>query len=120
MTSSTTSSSMTPSRSDLREAVAGLMGRAKDDLAELVAFRSVADAKQYPPEECDKAAQWVVDAFAEVGLEDVTAVADVRRQHGGARPRTRPRRHADGAALLPLRRAAAARRGGLEVARCGS
>lgn len=55
---------------DLRQTVAGLMGRAKDDLAELVTFRSVADPKQYPPEECAKAAQWVVDAFAEVGLED--------------------------------------------------
>ena len=58
---------------DLRETVAGLMGRAKNDLAELVAFKSVADPKQYPPEECDKAAQWVIDAFTEVGLEDVTA-----------------------------------------------
>ncbi len=48
------------------------MGRAKDDLAELVAFKSVADPKQYPPEECDKAAQWVVDAFTEAGLQDVT------------------------------------------------
>ena len=49
------------------------MGRAKGDLAELVAFQSVADPKQYPPEECEKAAQWVVDAFTEVGLQDVTA-----------------------------------------------
>ncbi len=57
---------------DLRAAVSGLMGRAKDDLAELVAFRSVADAKQFPPEECHHAAQWVVDAFAEVGLQDVS------------------------------------------------
>ncbi|HEY7622279.1 MAG TPA: dipeptidase [Solirubrobacteraceae bacterium] len=57
---------------DLREAVSGLMGRAKDDLAELVAFKSVADAQQYPPEECHKAAQWVIDAFTEVGLQDVT------------------------------------------------
>src|SRR6478735_4447289 len=56
---------------DLREAVKGLMGRAKDDLAELVAFKSVADAKQFPPEECQKAAQWVVDAFAAAGLQDV-------------------------------------------------
>ena len=53
----------------LREAVAGLMDQAKSDLAELVAFESVADPKQYPPEECQKAAQWVVDAFAELGLE---------------------------------------------------
>jgi acetylornithine deacetylase/succinyl-diaminopimelate desuccinylase-like protein len=49
------------------------MDRAKSDLAELVAFQSVADAKQYPPEECHKAAQWVIDAFTEVGLQDVTA-----------------------------------------------
>ena len=58
---------------DLREAVAGLMSRAKDDLSELVTFKSVADPKQYPPEECEKAAQWVIDAFTEVGLQDVTA-----------------------------------------------
>jgi acetylornithine deacetylase/succinyl-diaminopimelate desuccinylase-like protein len=63
---------MTSSRTDgLRQAVSALMGRARDDLAELVAFKSVADPKQYPPEECEKAAQWVVDAFAEVGLQDV-------------------------------------------------
>src|SRR5690242_2137694 len=58
---------------DLRGAVHGLMGRAKDDLGELVAFRSVADPKQYPAEECTRAAQWVVDAFTGVGLQDVTA-----------------------------------------------
>ena len=57
--------------SDLRTVVSGLMGRARDDLAELVAFESVADPKQYPPEECEKAAQWVVDAFDAVGLQDV-------------------------------------------------
>ena len=56
---------------DLRDAVHGLMGRAKDDLAELVAFKSVADPKQFPPEECEKAAQWVVDAFTDVGFQDV-------------------------------------------------
>src|ERR671911_933965 len=57
---------------DLRGAIAGLMDRARTDLAELVAFRSVADPKQYPPEECENAAKWVVDAFTEVGLQDVT------------------------------------------------
>lgn len=57
----------------LRGAVHGLMGQAKQNLAELVAFRSVADPKQYPPEECRAAAQWVVDHFAEVGLQDVQA-----------------------------------------------
>src|SRR4051812_50075852 len=62
---------MTRSATDLRGAVGALMGRAKDDLAELVTFKSVADPKQYPPEECEKAARWVVDAFAEAGLQDV-------------------------------------------------
>ena len=57
---------------DLREAVSGLMGRAKSDLTELVTFKSVADAAQFPPEECEHAAQWIVDAFTEVGLQDVT------------------------------------------------
>jgi len=49
------------------------MGRARDDLAQLVAFRSVADPAQFPPEECEKAAQWTVDAFTAAGLEDVAA-----------------------------------------------
>jgi cysteinylglycine-S-conjugate dipeptidase len=57
---------------DLREAVRGLMGRAKSDLAELVTYQSVADAAQFPAEGCVHAAQWIVDAFTEVGLSDVT------------------------------------------------
>lgn len=60
---------------DLREAVAGLMDRAKDELAELVAFKSVADPKQFPREECERAAMWVLDAFAEAGLEDLAMPA---------------------------------------------
>src|SRR5690349_12796150 len=56
----------------LRDAVRRQMDRAHSDLAELVAFRSVADPEQYPPEECEKAAAWVRDAFAEAGLADVT------------------------------------------------
>ena len=55
----------------LRDAVKTLMGQAKTDLAELVAFKSVADPKQFPPQECENAAQWVVDAFAAAGLQDV-------------------------------------------------
>src|SRR3954453_10448684 len=58
---------------DLRQAVKRLIGQAKSDLAELVSFKSVADPKQFPPEECAKAADWVVDAFKAVGLQDVTS-----------------------------------------------
>jgi acetylornithine deacetylase/succinyl-diaminopimelate desuccinylase-like protein len=57
----------------LRDAVSGLMPRARSDLSELVAFRSVADPKQYPPQECERAAQWVIDAFADAGLQDLAA-----------------------------------------------
>ncbi|HTZ04620.1 MAG TPA: dipeptidase [Gaiellaceae bacterium] len=49
------------------------MPRARDELAELVSFKSVADAKQFPVEECEKAAQWVIDAFAGVGFQDLAA-----------------------------------------------
>ncbi|MFF3886837.1 dipeptidase [Streptomyces sp. NPDC001914] len=56
---------------ELAEKIAGLMGRAKDDLAELVAIKSVADPRQYPPEECRRAAEWVADAFTAAGLHDV-------------------------------------------------
>jgi len=56
---------------ELRTKVAELMPRAKDDLAELVAFRSVADPVEQPPEECEKAADWIVQAFTEVGLTGV-------------------------------------------------
>jgi|SRR3954447_3953322 acetylornithine deacetylase/succinyl-diaminopimelate desuccinylase-like protein len=56
---------------ELRSAVNGLMARAKEDLAELASFRSVADPRQFSPEDCQKAAQWVVDAFAAAGLQDV-------------------------------------------------
>ncbi|KHD75400.1 beta-Ala-His dipeptidase [Actinoplanes utahensis] len=47
------------------------MGRARDDLAELVAIRSVADPRQYPAEECLRAANWVADRFAGVGFTGV-------------------------------------------------
>ncbi|WP_460307937.1 M20/M25/M40 family metallo-hydrolase [Actinocorallia aurea] len=55
---------------ELRARVRGLMGRARDDLAELVAFRSVYDPSQYPEQECQGAAQWVLDACRAEGLTD--------------------------------------------------
>jgi cysteinylglycine-S-conjugate dipeptidase len=54
----------------LRERVSSLMGRAHEDLAELVACKSVADPRQFPASECIKAAQLVIDKFAEAGLRD--------------------------------------------------
>jgi acetylornithine deacetylase/succinyl-diaminopimelate desuccinylase-like protein len=57
--------------SSLAERIAGLMPQAKSDLAELVAFRSVANAEVEPPEECEKAAQWVADTVSAAGAKDV-------------------------------------------------
>jgi acetylornithine deacetylase/succinyl-diaminopimelate desuccinylase-like protein len=57
----------------LRANVKGLMPSAREELAELVSFKSVADPKQFPAEECEKAAQWVIDAFAELGFQDLAA-----------------------------------------------
>ncbi|GAB3979759.1 dipeptidase [Actinoallomurus acanthiterrae] len=55
---------------DLRAAVKRLMPQARSDLAELVSYRSVFDARQYPQRECDRAAEWVAEAFREAGLTD--------------------------------------------------
>lgn len=52
----------------LADRVAALMPQVKTELAEFVAMKSVADERQYPPEECAKAAQWVLDKFAGVGF----------------------------------------------------
>ncbi|MGW5720617.1 M20/M25/M40 family metallo-hydrolase [Amycolatopsis sp. NPDC003865] len=53
----------------LRTRIAGLMPRAKAELAELVAFRSIADPRQAPVAECDRAAGWIVAKFAELGFD---------------------------------------------------
>jgi acetylornithine deacetylase/succinyl-diaminopimelate desuccinylase-like protein len=55
---------------DLRSRIAGLMPQAREELAELVAIPSVADPRQFPPEECVRAAEWVRDRFAAVGFTD--------------------------------------------------
>jgi acetylornithine deacetylase/succinyl-diaminopimelate desuccinylase-like protein len=74
--------------SALRARVGELMPRTRDDLAELVAFRSVADRSEFPPEGCDRAASWLVDAFADVGLTEVAAheTADGSKAVFGHRP----------------------------------
>ncbi|MEU7812119.1 dipeptidase [Pseudonocardia sp. NPDC049154] len=55
----------------LRAIVSDLMPRTLTELAELVAIPSVADPRQFPPEECTRAATWVADAFRDVGFDDV-------------------------------------------------
>lgn len=55
----------------LAPAVAALLPRARQELAELVAFRSVADPQQFPPEECAGAARWIADALRAEGFADV-------------------------------------------------
>ncbi|MGO9898233.1 MAG: dipeptidase [Solirubrobacteraceae bacterium] len=59
------------SADDLALRVRAQMPRAREDLARLVAFKSVADPKQFPPEECERAAEYIVDAFRPLGFADV-------------------------------------------------
>ncbi|MET9979791.1 dipeptidase [Streptomyces microflavus] len=56
----------------ISETVASLMPRARAELAELVAFQSVADPTVFPKSECEAAANWVADALR---AEDFTDVA---------------------------------------------
>ncbi|MFJ6513844.1 dipeptidase [Streptomyces sp. NPDC091406] len=53
------------------ETVASLMPRAREELAELVAFQSVADPAVFPKSECEGAANWVADALRAEGFTDV-------------------------------------------------
>jgi acetylornithine deacetylase/succinyl-diaminopimelate desuccinylase-like protein len=56
---------------DLAAAVRAGMPRARDDLARLVAMRSVADPEVEPAEECSKAAAEVARLFDDAGVEGV-------------------------------------------------
>src|SRR3954451_2162008 len=58
------------SAEEMRERVRRLMPRAREDLERLVAIPSVADPRQYPPERCIEAAEFVRDAAAEAGVGD--------------------------------------------------
>ena len=77
---------------DLRTRVSERMPRAREELSELVALRSVADPRQSPPEECERAAHWVLDRFAEVGFTDahLELTADGSQAVVGSRPCTTP------------------------------
>ncbi|MEW1685466.1 dipeptidase [Streptomyces sp. NPDC093594] len=58
----------------LSQAVHTLMPQARADLAELVAYRSVADPRQFPREECEKAAGWIAAALRAEGMQDVMLI----------------------------------------------
>ncbi|MFG2648238.1 dipeptidase [Streptomyces sp. NPDC048436] len=55
----------------IAETVASLMPKAKAELTELVAFKSVADFAQFPKSESEAAANWVADALRAEGFQDV-------------------------------------------------
>jgi acetylornithine deacetylase/succinyl-diaminopimelate desuccinylase-like protein len=73
---------------NLRERIASLMSQVRPELAELVAIRSVADPRQFPPEQCARAAQWVLDSFAGAGFPDarLAEMADGSHVVLGTRP----------------------------------
>ncbi|GAA2205337.1 dipeptidase [Nonomuraea monospora] len=73
---------------ELRSRVQELMPAARDELAELVAIRSVADPRQFPPEECERAARWVLGRFSALGFADafLAETADGSQAVVGSRP----------------------------------
>jgi acetylornithine deacetylase/succinyl-diaminopimelate desuccinylase-like protein len=60
------------SSNPVAETVASLMPRAKAELTELVAFRSVADFAQFPKSESEAAARWITEALTAEGFVDVS------------------------------------------------
>lgn len=59
------------SRDPIAGTIASLMPKAKAELTELVAFKSVADFGQFPRSESEAAANWVADALRAEGFQDV-------------------------------------------------
>ncbi|GHA75795.1 dipeptidase [Streptomyces tendae] len=59
------------SSNPVAETVASLMPRAKEELAALVAFKSVADFDQFPRTESEGAANWIAAALRTEGFQDV-------------------------------------------------
>jgi acetylornithine deacetylase/succinyl-diaminopimelate desuccinylase-like protein len=73
---------------DLRGRIADLMPVVRDELTELVALRSVADPRQFPAQECERAARWVLEKFADLGFSDarLEETADGSMAVVGSRP----------------------------------
>ncbi|MEE2056686.1 dipeptidase [Rhodococcus artemisiae] len=65
---------MTDLAQRMRERVSAAMPAARNELATMVAFRSVADPRQFPVDECAGAATWVRDAFAAAGIDNVELI----------------------------------------------
>ncbi|HEY0815189.1 MAG TPA: dipeptidase [Pseudonocardia sp.] len=59
----------------LHDKIKALMPRARRDLADMVSFRSVYDAAQFPPTECAQMVEWLLAAFTDVGVQDVLGYA---------------------------------------------
>ena len=62
------------SSNPVAETVASLMPRAKEELAALVAFKSVADFEQFPRSESVGAANWTAAALRAEGFKDVALI----------------------------------------------
>ncbi|MCQ9131335.1 MULTISPECIES: dipeptidase [Streptomyces] len=62
------------SSNPIAETVASLMPRAREELTELVAFKSVADFDQFPRSESEAAADWITAALRAEGFQDVAAL----------------------------------------------
>jgi acetylornithine deacetylase/succinyl-diaminopimelate desuccinylase-like protein len=58
----------------IAETVASLMPRAREELTELVAFKSVADFDQFPRSESEAAAAWITAALRAEGFQDVAVL----------------------------------------------
>ncbi|WP_209926904.1 dipeptidase [Rhodococcus sp. PvR099] len=59
---------------EIRSKVRDLMPTARTELATLVGFKSVADPRQFPPQGCTDAANWVRDAFVAAGIGQVELI----------------------------------------------
>jgi len=62
------------SSNPVAETVASLLPRAREELTELVAFRSVADFGQFPKSESEAAARWICEALRTEGFQDVAVL----------------------------------------------
>ena len=60
---------------ELRERVSRLMPQARDDLARMVALKSVYDPRTRPDADCERMVDLTIDLFGGVGLQEVQAFA---------------------------------------------